>query len=85
VGLDAGVGGDEVQLRLLFDPVPGLDWDEAVQISIPRVLAARDRFEYDQVLRELVARLDDGHTLILPPGALTGEYDNPQIELQMVE
>jgi len=68
-----------------FDQVPGLDWDEAVQTSIPRVLATRDRFEYYQVLRELVARLDDGHTLILPPGALTGEYDNPQIELQMVE
>jgi C-terminal processing protease CtpA/Prc len=68
-----------------FDRVPGLDWDEAVRTSIPRVAATRDRLEYYQVLRELVARLNDGHTLVLPPGALTGEYDNPQLELQLVE
>jgi len=68
-----------------FDQVPDLEWDETVRLAIPRVLATTNGTEYYRVLRELVARLNDGHTLVLPPGALTGELDNPQIELQMVE
>ncbi len=68
-----------------FDRVPELDWDEAVQAAIPRVLASADRSEYYRILRELAARLNDGHSLVLPPDALTGENDNPQIELHMVE
>ncbi|MFC2164303.1 S41 family peptidase [Acidobacteriota bacterium] len=68
-----------------FDQVPDLDWDKEVQRSIPKVLSAKDRIEYYQILRELVARLDDGHTLILPPEVINRAYDNPPVEFQMVE
>ena len=37
-----------------------------------QVLSAKDRIEYYQILRELVARLDDGHTFIMPPEAIWG-------------
>jgi hypothetical protein len=67
-----------------FDQVPDLEWDKEVQRSIPKVLSAKDRIEYYQILRELVARLDDGHTFVMPPEAIWGRYDNPPVEFQMV-
>ena len=68
-----------------FDQVPDLEWDKEVQQSIPKVLSATDHVEYYQVLRELVARLNDGHTFIMPPEAINGTYDNPPLEFQVVE
>lgn len=68
-----------------FDQVPDLEWDREVQRSIPKVLSAKDRGEYYRILRELVAKLDDGHTFIMPPETISGEYDNPPVEFQMVE
>lgn len=68
-----------------FDQVPDLEWDKEVQRSISKVLSAKDHIEYYQILRELVARLDDGHTFIMPPEAINGAYDNPPVEFQMVE
>ncbi len=68
-----------------FDQVPDLEWDKEVQRLIPRVLAAKDRMEYYQILRELVAKLNDGHSFILPPEAIDGTYDNPPVEIQLVE
>jgi C-terminal processing protease CtpA/Prc len=68
-----------------FDKVPDLDWDYEVQASIPKVLAAENINDYYLELRELAAKLNDGHTLVIPPGALNGRYDNPPIELQLIE
>jgi carboxyl-terminal processing protease len=68
-----------------FGQVPDLEWDKEVQRVIPRVLTAKDRMEYYQILRELVAKLNDGHTFILPPEAINGTYDNPPVEFQLVE
>ena len=68
-----------------FDQVPEMEWDKEVQRSIPRVLSAKNHVEYYQILRELVAKLDDGHTFVMPPEAINGAYDNPPVELQMVE
>jgi len=68
-----------------FDQVPDLEWDKEVQLVIPNVLAAKDNIEYYKILQELVARLDDGHTFILPPELINGAYDNPPLEFQMVE
>lgn len=68
-----------------FDQVPALEWDKEVQLAIPKVLAAKDNNEYYKTLQELVAKLDDGHTFILPPEFINGAYDNPPLEFQMVE
>lgn len=68
-----------------FDQVPDLDWDAAVQASIPRVLAAGNREEYYRRLNELTALLHDGHTTVLSPSLLNGENDNPAVEFQVVQ
>jgi len=68
-----------------FDQVPDLEWDEEVQLAIPKVLTAKNTNEYYKILQELVARLDDGHSFILPPELITGAYDNPPLEFQVVE
>ena len=68
-----------------FDQVPDLEWDKEVQRVIPRVLAAKDNSEYYKILRELVAKLDDGHSFIMPPELINGANDNPPLEFQVVE
>jgi len=68
-----------------FDQVPDLEWDKEVQLVIPKVLAAKDNNEYYKILLELVAKLDDGHTFIMPPESINGAYDNPPLEFQIVE
>ena len=68
-----------------FDQVPDLEWDKEVQLVIPEVLAAKDNNEYYKILQELVAKLDDGHTFIMPPELINGAFDNPPLEFQIVE
>ncbi len=68
-----------------FDQIPDLEWDKEVQGAIPKVLSAKSQVEYYQVLRELVAKLDDGHTFVMPPEVFNGVNDNPAVEIQMVE
>ncbi len=68
-----------------FDKVPTLKWDEEVQTSIPKILSTKNINDYYLELRELAAKLNDGHTQVMPPGALSGGYDNPPVELQMIE
>lgn len=68
-----------------FDQVPDLEWDEEVRRRIPKVLSAKGNNEYYKILQELVARLDDGHSFILPPELIKGEFDNPPLEFQMVK
>jgi C-terminal processing protease CtpA/Prc len=68
-----------------FDRMPPLDWDGAVQACIPRVIAAEDIDTYYEVLSELVAQLNDGHTFIIPPwGYFKPGYDLAPIEVQIL-
>lgn len=69
-----------------FEHVPDLDWDQSFQDFVPRVLAAEDRDEYYWTLMEFAALLSDGHTSVLPPwGYLRPDFDNPPLEIQVVE
>ena len=46
-----------------------IDWDATYQDYIPRVLAARNDFEYYRELQRFCALLKDGHTNVwMPPG-----------------
>jgi C-terminal processing protease CtpA/Prc len=65
--------------------LPGLDWDVEAQKRIQRVLASNDLVEYYHVLQELVALLNDGHTVVMLPQGLRSEFDHPPVELGMVE
>ncbi|MGW8390868.1 S41 family peptidase [Pseudoduganella sp. HUAS MS19] len=48
-----------------------LDWDKLYLETMPRVRATRSTEEYYRVLMELVAKLKDGHTNVMPPGELS--------------
>ena len=39
-----------------------IDWDEEYKKALPRVLAAKDAYEYYRELRKFAALLNDGHT-----------------------
>ncbi len=49
------------------EKLAALDWDALYVSFIPRVRAARSTIEYYQVLQELCAKLQDGHTNISMP------------------
>lgn len=68
-----------------FDRLPDLDWDTEVQKRIPQVLAAQDVITYYHILQELVALLNDGHTIVMLPGEIRAGLDAPPLELAMVE
>jgi C-terminal processing protease CtpA/Prc len=69
-----------------FEHLPDLDWDQSFQDFVPRVVAAKDRDEYYWTLMEFAGLLNDGHTSVLPPwGYLRPDFDNPPLEVQIVE
>lgn len=53
-----------------FDHVPKLDWDQAYLDALPRVQAATDLESYYLELMRFMARLEDGHSTVVPPAAL---------------
>jgi carboxyl-terminal processing protease len=69
-----------------FEQVPDLDWDRSFQDFVPRVAAAGDKDAYYWILMEFAGLLTDGHTSVLPPwGYLRPDFDNPPLEVQVVE
>ena len=69
-----------------FDQRPGLNWDEKDCEYIPRVIAARDRDSYYDVLCEFAALLKDGHTAVNRPGGFVSpESDWPPLEVQVAD
>ena len=58
----------EVKYNFAFpQKLAALDWDALYISFIPRVRATRSTVEYYEVLQELCAKLQDGHTNILMP------------------
>jgi carboxyl-terminal processing protease len=58
----------EVKYNFAFpEKLAALDWDALYIAFIPRVRAARSTVEYYQVLQELMAKLQDGHSNVIMP------------------
>jgi C-terminal processing protease CtpA/Prc len=68
-----------------FHQVPELDWNQEVQKAIPRIDYTSDKQEFYQLLQELVAKLNDGHTFIIPPIEEMNSLEYPPVELEMIE
>jgi C-terminal processing protease CtpA/Prc len=68
-----------------FDQVPDLNWDKEIKLAIPKILASENIVQYYQILQELVALLNDGHTFIMPPMEEMESLDHPALEIQMIE
>jgi carboxyl-terminal processing protease len=68
------------------DRLEAIDWDQAVRDCVPRVLDAKDIEDYYAVLMELVARLGDSHTMVLPPwGRMKPGYDIAPLEIAAID
>lgn len=57
-----------------FDQVEDLDWDNAYQQYIPKVLAAKNDFEYYRVMSQFAALLHDGMTVVKIPQEVVKQY-----------
>lgn len=69
-----------------FDRMPELDWDAEVRACMPKVRDATDVESYYAVLQELVTKLQDSHTLVLPPwGYLKPGWDFAPIEVRILD
>lgn len=54
-----------------FENVPHLNWDSAYQAYIPQVLATKSLYEYYRVMQKFCALLQDGHTNVYFPAAIS--------------
>jgi CubicO group peptidase (beta-lactamase class C family)/C-terminal processing protease CtpA/Prc len=69
-----------------FDLVPALDWDKLYLEYLPKVRQTKSTLEYYQALRELCAKLKDGHTGVYFPTELTDEtLARPLIATRLIE
>lgn len=69
-----------------FDHVPNLDWNKVYLDYLPRVMAAETTRDYYDVLMRLAPLLQDGHTNIYPPDALSSKYySRPPIRTALIE
>lgn len=68
-----------------FENVPGLDWEGLIKEWIPKVMRAKDKYEYYKLLQKLIANLRDNHTHIRLPDDLRVELDVPPIEVKVIE
>jgi len=66
-----------------FDQVPELDWDDVYRRYLPKFMAEQSNSAFYNLLEEVCALLEDGHTNIYPPNQ--GEYDYPPISLKHVD
>lgn len=57
-----------------FDQVKDLDWDGAYQRYIPKVLAAKNDFEYYRVMSQFAALLNDGMTVVQMPVEIVKQH-----------
>jgi len=76
----------EVKYNFVYvDKLKELDWDKLYLETIPKVRATRSTAEYYQVLIELCAKLQDGHTNVYPARELRNAMTRPLLTTHLVE
>jgi len=77
----------EVKYNFAFpEKLAALDWDALFISFIPKVRAARSTVEYYQVLQELCAKLQDGHTtIIMPDNYWKTRVGKPGLQTRLIE
>jgi len=71
-----------------FNQVPDLNWDSCYQAYIPKVLKAKNDWDYYLELQQFISLLQDGHTRVFPPVELRNKYygtANQQITTRLIE
>ena len=76
ISLDERVAGfvrlwSEIKYNFaFFDQVPELNWDKVLEEYLPKIQKDQTTEQYYRLLEQCVARLNDGHTTVYPPGIL---------------
>lgn len=69
-----------------FDLVPDVKWDELYVEYLPKVRNTKSTFEYLKVLREMIAKLQDGHSnMFFPKEVWARFYSRPPLITGLVE
>lgn len=69
-----------------FDLIPDVNWDAVYLSYLPKIKATKSTLEYYQVLREMCAKLRDGHTNVNLPKELADEvYARPLLRTRLIE
>lgn len=68
-----------------FDKVPSLNWDSTYKATIPQVIAAKNVYEYYQVISHFMDLLQDGHTRVLTTQYFYKDIDSPPFSYVLVE
>ena len=76
----------EIQFNFVyFNQVPELDWEKEIRESLPKILETDNIDDFYISLQEVIARLKDGHTMLLPPMIVLESIEHPALEFQMIE
>jgi carboxyl-terminal processing protease len=69
-----------------FDQVPHLNWDSLYLAYLPKVKQTGNTLEYYQLLQQMCAQLQDGHTNVYVPEELSGRvYGRPPVRTALIE
>lgn len=67
---------------VFFDQLPQLNWDSLYRSCIPKILAARNVFEYTNVLSYFLQQLKDGHTGLVFNQNYWNQVDSPPVRYE---
>lgn len=71
---------------VFFDHIPSLNWDQAYQEYIPKVLATQNTYEYYKVLQKFCSLLNDGHTRVIVPWELRKNLEvAPALKTELID
>lgn len=62
-----------------------LNWDSLYQVNIPKVLKAQTIQQYYQLLMEMLAKLEDGHTNVYYPDSINNRISRPALRTRLIE
>jgi len=64
-----------------FDQVESLDWDAEYMSALDELSNVKSDFEYYQLLKRVIAKLNDGHTDVYYPEQIENDIIHPSIDL----
>jgi len=69
---------------VFFDKVK-LNWDSLYYSYLPKVLAAKNIYEYSKILDQFAKKLNDGHTSIYTPDFFWRDIGRPRMQWDVVD
>ncbi|MHC5065720.1 MAG: S41 family peptidase [Planctomycetota bacterium] len=76
----------EVKFNFAYFDQTDVDWDALYMEYIPEVIDTENTLEYYRLLAQMCSQLEDGHTGVNPPSALSNQvYARPRFRTALIE